>query len=123
MVSKTFGGRTAMNCWIDRPELIPTCITTHRQTVIIPKCKELSDEKNYRSITCLNTSYRIYTGLLSKHMNDHADRNETWDKSQLGTSSGVLGSVDQLSIDNAITDEVPEKKRNLAVSFYDYQKA
>ena len=31
--------------------------------------------------------------------------------------------VDQLSIDSAIMDEVWEKKRNLAVSFYDYQKA
>ena len=27
-------------------------------------------------------------------------------KSQLGTSSGVLGAVDQLIIDNAIIDEV-----------------
>ena len=56
-------------------------------------------------------------------MKDHADRNEIWDKSQLGTCSGVLGTIDQLLIDSAIMDEVREKKRNLAVSFYDYQKA
>ena len=47
-------------------------------------------------------------------MRDHADRNEIWDKSQLGTCSGVLGTVDQLSIDSGIMDEVREKKRNLA---------
>ena len=45
------------------------------------------------------------------------------DKSQLGTCSGVLGTVDQLVIDNAIMDEVRKKQRNLAVAFYDYQKA
>ena len=36
----------AMNCCIDRPELIPTWIT-HGQTVLKPKSEELSDEKNY----------------------------------------------------------------------------
>ena len=111
----------AMNCWIDRPELIPTWIT-HGRTVLIPKSEELSDEKNYLLITCSNTSYKIFTGLLDKHMKDHADRNEKCDKSQLGTFSGVLGTVDQLLIDNAIMDEVRENKRNLAVSLYDYRK-
>ena len=56
-------------------------------------------------------------------MKDDASRNEIWDKSQLGTCSGVLGMVDQLLIDSAIMGEVREKKRNLVVSFYDYQKA
>ena len=56
-------------------------------------------------------------------MKDHADRNKIWDKNQLETCSGVLGRIDQLLIDSAIMDEVREKKRNLAVSFYDYQKA
>ena len=56
-------------------------------------------------------------------MKDHASRNEIWDKSQLGTCSGVLGMADQLLIDSAIMGEVREKKRSLAVSFYDYQKA
>ena len=56
-------------------------------------------------------------------MKDHADRNEIWDKSQLGRCSGVLGTIDQLLIDSAIMDEVRKKKRSLAVSFYVYQKA
>ena len=56
-------------------------------------------------------------------MKNHADRNNIWDKSQLGMCSGVLGTVDQLVIDNAIMDEVKEKQRNLAVAFYNYQKA
>ena len=33
------------------------------RTVLLPKSKELGDEKNYRAITCLNTSYKLLTGL------------------------------------------------------------
>ena len=46
-----------------------------------------------------------------------------WDKGHLGTCSGVLGTVDQLLVDNVIMDEVRNSKRNLAVAFYDYQMA
>ena len=42
---------------------------------------------------------------------------------QKGTCSGVPGTVHQLIIINGITDEVRNKQRNLAVVFYDYQKA
>ena len=40
---------------------------------------------------------------------------------ELGT--GVLGTGDQLSIDNTVMKEVKIRKINLAVVFYDYQKA
>ena len=56
-------------------------------------------------------------------MKKHAERNNIWDRSQLGTCSGVLGTVDQLLIDAAIMDEVRNQQRNLALAFYDYQKA
>ena len=56
-------------------------------------------------------------------MKEHADRNNIWEKSQLGTCSGVLGTVHQLVIDNATMDEVRKKQRNLAVTFNGYQKA
>ena len=38
------------------------------------------------------------------------------------TCLGALGMVDQLLVASAIMDKVWEKKRNLAVSFHDYQK-
>ena len=74
-------------------------------------------------MTCLNTSYKILTGLLGNHTKDQANRNKIWDKSQLRTCSGIRDTIDPPLIDSAITDEVQEKKRNLSVSFYDYQKA
>ena len=101
---------------------IPTWWPTGR-TVLLPKTKSLEDEKNYRPITCLNTSYKIMTGVIAKYMRQHAMENEIWDEGQLGAVEGVLGTVDQLIIDRCIMEEVKQYHRNLAVAFYDYKKA
>ena len=76
------------------------------RTVLIPKTKELGDEKNCRPITCLNTSYKLMTGLIGKYMRDHAMENEIWDEGQSGGVEGVLGTVDQLLIDVCIMEEM-----------------
>ena len=102
--------------------MIPVWWPTGR-TVLLPKTKDLSDEKNYRPITCLNTSYKILTGLIAKYMRDHALVNKIRDEGQLGAVEGVLGTVDQLIIDRCIMEEVKQYHRNLAVAFYDYKKA
>lgn len=41
----------------------------------------------------------------------------------MGTCEKVLGTVDQLLIDNAIMEEVRDHHCNLAVAYYDYLKA
>ena len=41
----------------------------------------------------------------------------------MGTCEKVLGTVDQLLIDNAIMGEVRDYHRNLAVAYFDYQKS
>ena len=61
---------------------IPTCWPTGR-TVLLSKTKNLEDEKNYRSITCLNTSYKIMTGVVAKCMRKNTTENEIWDEGQL----------------------------------------
>ena len=108
--------------WVEQPDTIPERVTEGR-TILLPKSEDLCSERNYRPITCLNTCYKLFTSMIASYMKDHADRNSIWDRSQLGTCAGVLGTVDQLIVDNAIMDEVRNQKRNLAVAFYDYQKA
>ena len=56
-------------------------------------------------------------------MKEHAEKNEIWDRNQMGTFQNVLGTVDQLLIDNCMMEEVRIYKRNLAVAYYDYRKA
>ena len=92
------------------------------RTVLLPKTKNLSDEKNYHPITCLNTSCKILTGLVAKYMREHTLVNGIWDEGQLGAVEGMLGTVDQLIIDRCIMEEVKQHHRNLAVAFYDYKK-
>ena len=96
------------NKWIDQPDSIPDWITQER-TVLLPKTESLSNERDYWPITCLNTRYKIFTGMVGRYMKEHADRNNIWDRNQLGTCSNVLGTIDQLIIDNAIMDEVRKK--------------
>ena len=49
-------------------------------------------------------------------MKERAEENEIWDRNQMGTCQDVLGTVDQLLIDNCIMEEVRTHKRNLAVA-------
>ena len=86
-------------------DMIPVWLPTGR-TVQIPKTKDLSNEQKYRPITCLNISYKIMTGLIGKYMREHALENNISNEGQLGAVEGVLGTVDQLIIDNCIMEEV-----------------
>ena len=107
---------------MDDPNGIPEWLTLGR-TVVLPKTEDLSPEQDYRPITFLNTSYKLFTGIMGRCTKDHAIRNVIWREGQLGATERVLETVDQLLIDRCITDEVREHKRNIAVAFYDYQKA
>ena len=63
------------------------------------------------------------TGLVAKHMREHAVVNEIWDEGQLGAVEGALETVNQVIFDRCIMEEVKKHHRNLAVAFYDYKKA
>ena len=56
-------------------------------------------------------------------MKEHAIRDYIWYKNQIRTCEGVLGTIDRLLFDNCIVPEVRNHKRNLALAYYDYQKA
>ena len=94
-----------------------------RRTVLLPKSKELGEEKNDRPITSSNTSYKLLTGLIGKYMRNHAIENNILDEGLLGGVEGVLGTVDQLLKGVCIMEEVKEHHRNLAVAYYNYRKA
>ena len=54
--------------WKQDVDRIPRWLTFGR-FVLLPKTEDLSPEEDYRPITCLNTSYKIYTGMMGRHMN------------------------------------------------------
>ena len=57
------------------------------------------------------------TGLMAKHMGEHAVVNESWGEGQLEAVDGLLGTVDQLIIDRCIMEELKQHHRNLVVAF------
>ena len=93
------------------------------RTVMLPKMKNLSDEKNYRPITCLNISYKILKSLVAKYMREHNAVNEIWDEGQLGAVEGILGTIDQLIMDRCFKEEIKQHHHNLAAAFYDCKNA
>lgn len=56
---------------------------TKERTVLLPKSDDLSNEKNYNFITCLNTSYKIFLGITAGYMKEYAERNSIWVRNQL----------------------------------------
>ena len=51
-------------------DLIPFGWSSEK-TELLPKTKDLTDEKDYRPLMCLNTSYKFLTGLVGKYMREH----------------------------------------------------
>lgn len=49
------------------------------------------------------------------YINKNADVNDIWEKRQVGTYPGVVGTADQLMADNIITLEVRRKKGNVGM--------
>ena len=63
------------------------------RSVLLSKTYNLSMEEEYRPMTCLNTSYKIYIGILAKYIKKRAVPNNMEDESQIGTTEGDLGTT------------------------------
>ena len=93
-----------------------------RRTALLPNTKNLIGKKNYRPITCLNTSYKILTSLVEKYMREHTTVNKIWNERKLEAAEGVLSTVDQLIIDICITEEVKRESSQPGSSLLQLQK-
>ena len=101
---------------------LPTWLVTSR-TVITPKNADTHLEKNYRPIACLNTTYKLFTGILNTFLEDHCSSNNIIAVEQAGGKKGSWGCTDQLLINKMVFDEVREYRRNLFSMYFDYKKA
>ena len=73
--------------------------------------------------------YKIYTGCINVHLQDHCENNSIITDQQAAGKKGVWGCAEQLLIDKMIPNEVKHNKevkynrRNLYTVWLDYQKA
>ena len=93
------------------------------KSILLPKNKNTHMEKNYRPIACLNTMYKIYTGILNVFLEDHCSTNDIITLEQAGGKKGSWGCSDQLLINKLVLDEVRKYRRNLFCMWFDYRKA
>lgn len=103
-------------------EPIPSWLT-EGLTVLIPKKGDLSNPKNYRPITCLNTVYKAFTSILNDLILHQVQ--PVWEEvyEQRGSKKGIAGCKDNLLIDRCVSQDACQYKRNLSMGWVDYKKA
>ena len=67
--------------------------------------------------------YKIYTGYINVHLQDHCENNAIITDQQAAGKKGVWDCAEQLLINNMILNEVKHNRRNLYTAWLDYQKA
>ena len=92
-------------------------------TFLIPKNADTSSPKNYRPITCLSTTYKLLTSILSDSIYKHLEENNLYPIEQKGCKRGTYGCKDQLLINKMILEDSNNNKKNLSTAWIDYQKA
>ena len=102
---------------------MPAWLVTGR-TVLIPKeGNDNCDPEKFRPITCLNTTYKLFTGTMAVVLKDHVDRKNVLPEEQKALQKGRRGCLDALVIDGAIAQEAKIFNRNLSIAWIDYRKA
>ena len=91
--------------------------------MLISKSGDLSDPKNYRPITCLNTCYKLFTRILYARLEMLIRPVLNKISGQRGVRRNVEGCRENVVIDNVVTRDSIHYKRNLSMAWIDYRKA
>ena len=92
-------------------------------TYLLPKTKETNKPKNYRPITCLSTTYKLLTSILTERTYTFIESNDLFPIEQKGCKRGSYGCKDQLLINRMIIENCKNRHRNLSMAWIDYRKA
>jgi Reverse transcriptase (RNA-dependent DNA polymerase) len=94
------------------------------RTVLIMKDKEKGAVvENYRPITCLPTTWKLLTSILSEELYEHLEKNKLMPVEQKGCRKSSRGTKDQLLIDKMVLRNCKRRHVNLFTSWIDYKKA
>ena len=85
--------------------------------------KILTLQKNYRPISCLNLTYKLYTRCLNNFLEHLCRTNSIITTEQAGGKNGTWVTTEQSLINKNILKEVKNLKRNIYNVWLDYQKA
>lgn len=92
-------------------------------TYLKPKNNDLSQPKNYRPITCLNTMFKLMTNIVLLKVNKFITENNIMCENQKGCREKSKGCKEQLVIDHVLCAQAKKRKKNISVAWIDYAKA
>ena len=105
-------GAETMPDWMDR-----------EKTLLIAKDGCIGNTYQFRPIACLNTSYKLLTGVLAATLSEHVFGSAILPTEQKAFRKVESGCLDVLTIDTAIVEEAKKDRSNLSVAWVDYSKA
>ena len=111
-----------MLCAIWRKEQIPD---SWGRGIIHPIYKgkgSLKEAKNYRGITLLNCTLKIYTGVLCNRLTEWVEKRKLLVKEQAGFRKG-FGTVDNAFVLNFLVEKEIQRKGKLYTCFIDFKRA
>ena len=111
-----------LSCVVETPENAPDWLS-EGITYLLPKTKETKNPKNYRPITCLTTTYKLLTSILTERTYNFMESNELFPIEQKGCKRGSYGCKDQLLINKMLLEHCKMKHRNMSMAWIDYRKA
>ena len=77
---------------------------------LLAKTNDTKDPKNYRPITCLSTTYKLLTSVLTDRTNSHLEQNDLFPLEQKGCGRGSYGCKDELMINKMILENCNKKE-------------
>ena len=90
---------------------------------MLAKNNGTKDLKNYWLTTCLSTTYKLLTSVLTDKTYLHLEQNDLFPLEQKRFRRGSYGCKDQLMINKMILETCKKRKRNLSCAWIDYKKS
>ena len=106
---------------LQNPETAPEWLT-EGATYLLPKSQEIQNPKNYRPITCLTTTYKILTSIITERMYTFLEKTRSFSRAER-MQAKFLRMQRSAPVNKMILENCRKKNRNLSTAWIDYKKA
>ena len=84
---------------------------TQGLTYLLPKNNETKNQKKYRPIACLPTTYQVLTSVIAERKHTFLEGNNLLSQEQEGCKRESYGCKDQLLINKMILEDYKNKNK------------
>ena len=106
-----------------KTEDVPNWMVESRTVLIKKDARKGNDVGNYRPIASLNIHWKLLNDIINEKVYDHLNEQSLLTEAQKGCRRKTRETKDQLLSDKAVVRNSRERKTNLNVAWFDFQKA